>query len=226
MKKAYTMIFILSFVFNYNTFSQFQSDTRLTYNPASKYKCQNNTCGISSNGNYVHVVWSDYRVPASNEQVFYKRSTDNGLTWGPDIQLTSVISSATDPAIVAVGLTLHLVWADIRTGNIKIYYMRSTDNGTTWGPNIQLSSGILTESSYPSIAVSGQIIHVAWQDRRSGNYTIYYASSTTAGTTWQNDRRLTNKFAGNSQLASICALGSVVHLVWSDASKWIYRDLL
>ena len=216
MKKVYAMVFILSFVFNYNVFSQFQSDTRLTFNPASKYKCQNNTCGIASIGNFVHVVWSDYRVPASNEQIFYKRSTDNGLTWGPDVQLTNVFSSATNPAIVAVGSILHLVWADVRTGNVKIFYMRSTDNGTTWGPNIQLSFGGNSPSRYPSIAVSDQIVHIAWQDERTGNYTIFYTSSSTAGETWQNERRLTNKFAGNSQFASICALGSIVHLVWSD----------
>lgn len=47
----------------------------------------------------------------------------------------------------------------------------------TWGPDTRLTS-YPGRSNRPSIAVSGDNIHVAWQDSRDGNFEIYYKKGT------------------------------------------------
>jgi len=51
-------------------------DTRLTYNPETQ--C---APGVAVSGSYVHVVWEDFRN-GSYFEIYYKRSTDGGTTWG------------------------------------------------------------------------------------------------------------------------------------------------
>jgi hypothetical protein len=224
MKIFFIILFTIFFLSGSITLSQFQSDTRLTNDPAISYKCFNNTPGIAASGNNIHIVWSDYRVPNSNEQIFYKRSTDGGLSWGPDVQLTSIQSSAVYPTIAAFGSVLHVVWHDHRTGGAKIFYKRSMDNGNTWGPDVQLSFGTSSASERPSLAILGQDIHVVWQDNRDGNYEIYYSHSSNGGTSWQTESRITTN-AGNSLYPSVYAPGQYVHVAWSDdrdGNKEIY----
>ncbi len=42
---------------------------------------------IAINGSVVHVVWSDERD--GNYEIYYKRSTDGGVSWGADTRLTN-----------------------------------------------------------------------------------------------------------------------------------------
>ena len=62
---------------------------------------------------------------------------------------------------------------DIRDGNYEIYYNRSTDAGTTWETDTRLTNAT-GSSYYPSVSVSGLLVHVVWMDIRDGNYEIYY----------------------------------------------------
>ncbi|MCI0450621.1 MAG: hypothetical protein L0Y79_12715, partial [Chlorobi bacterium] len=65
--------------------AQWQPDVRLTNNTAYSFTSYNNAWGISSNGNMVHVVWWDWRD--ENSEIYYKRSTNNGISWGADSRL-------------------------------------------------------------------------------------------------------------------------------------------
>src|SRR5262245_115166 len=57
------------------------ADTRLTNNPAiSMFPA------IAASSSVVHVVWEEYRD--GNAEIYYKRSTDAGATWEPDVRLT------------------------------------------------------------------------------------------------------------------------------------------
>jgi len=167
-------------------------------------------------GNSVHVVWFDSRD--GNDEIYYCRSTDGGATWGANIRLTDNLSVSENPSIAVCGNNVHLAWHDSRDGNYEIYYKRSTDGGTAWGADTRLTDN-LSISKNPSVAVSGNNIHVAWHDERDGNPEIYYKRSTDGGTTWDPDTRLTNA-GGNSYTPSVAVSGNNVHIAWHDS-----RDL-
>jgi hypothetical protein len=190
------------------------NDTRLTNNTAwSDFPC------IAISGSVIHVIWMDDRNESYYPEIYYKRSSDGGLTWGEDVQLTSDPSDPGVPSIAAIGSDVHIVWHDIRDGNWEIYYKRSTDGGLTWGPDQRLTNDAAT-SERPSIAVTGtepnEEISVVWDDDRDGDKEIYFVHSSDGGVTWQSQTRLTSSI-GESEAACIGAFNSNVHVTWVDS---------
>jgi len=107
-------------------------------------------------------------------EVYYKRSTDGGATWGKDTRLTRAAGVSARPSL-AIGddRTLHVVWFDGRDGELEVYYKESRDEGDSWDPDVRLTMAH-GDSELPSVAVSGHAVHVAWIDRRSGDPELYY----------------------------------------------------
>lgn len=92
--------------------------------------------------------------------------------WERDVRLTdnssdSVTCFNNARCVATAGDTIHVVWHDGRDGNTEIYYKSSTDQGTTWGPDVCLTPTAVV-GYHPSEAVSGSIVHVAWTDMSAG----------------------------------------------------------
>jgi hypothetical protein len=184
-----------------------ESDTRMTNDPAMSLYAS-----VAVSGPVVHVVWTDIRD--GNGEIYYKHSSDDGAHWGQDVRLTIDDSLSTRPCVMASGVVVHIVWYDKRDGNREIYYKGSQDGGSTWGADTRLtnSSG---DSFGPSLAVSGSAVHVAWYDKRDGDLEIYYKRSEDEGLNWGTDTRLTNA-TGDSEYPSLAVSGPMVHVVWTD----------
>jgi hypothetical protein len=193
---------------------QWQPDVRLTNDPAWSFTSGNKWC-VASSGSAVHVVWFDNRD--GNNEIYYKLSTDAGVSWGADTRLTNNTASSAQPSVTVSGSFVHVVWSDGRDGNPEIYYKRSTDAGISWGTDTRLTNST-GESYFSFVAVSGSVVHVVWGDNHDGNDEIYYKRSTDEGVSWGTDTRLTNNIAP-SLSPSFTVSGSVVHVVWYD-----YRD--
>jgi hypothetical protein len=208
MKK---IIVILIIFVTTSAYAQWQPDVRLTNSNGHSYTSYNNTWCIAANGNVVHTVWVDNRD--GNYEIYYKRSTNNGINWGADIRLTNNTAYSRYPSIAVSGSTIHVLWEDEYENHIEIHYKRSTDNGINWGTDIRLTNNDTSFSRYPSFVVSGSNLHIVFTDNRDGNYEIYYKKSTDSGISWGIDTRLTNSIAGN-WTSSIAVSGSVIHVVW------------
>ena len=216
MKKViYTLAFILIVHCTLtidNCSAQWQPDVRLTNDPATSRTSYNNAWCIAASGNVVHVVWWDNRD--GYWEIYYKHSTDGGVSWGADTRLTIKTASSGFPSITVSGSVVHVVWEDWRDGNREIYYKRSTDGGVSWGTDTRLTNNNAA-SGWPSVTVSGSVVHLVWSDERDGNVEIYYKCSTDGGVSWGTDTRLTNN-SGWSYVPSVTVSGSVVHVVWFD----------
>jgi hypothetical protein len=195
-------------------------DTRLTDDPALSAHPS-----VAVSGANVHVVWqdkqdnrnwNDNRNPRGWPEIYYKRSQDGGTTWGPDNRLTNDPAISKVACVAVSGSNVHVTWHDFRDGNYGIYYKRSQDGGTTWGPDNRLTDPP-AQAQYASIAVSGSNVHVTWQDNRDGgNYEVYYKRSTDGGTTWGPDIRFTDQPATASIHPSVAVSSSDIHVVWQD----------
>ena len=195
-----------------NCLCQWQPDVRLNIDPSASWTSENNAWCVAASGNEVHVVWMDNRD--GNAEIYYKRSTDGGTSWGADTRLTNNSAGSAYPSVTVSGLVVNVVWEDNRDGNDEIYYKRSTDGGTSWGADTRLTNNSAA-SERPSVTVSGSVVHVAWRDLRDGNEEIYYKRSTDGGISWGADTQLTSNSA-ISQYPSVSVFGSVVHVVWRD----------
>src|SRR5438552_2434603 len=136
MKKFY-ILFIIHYSFLI-TNAQWQSDVRLTNNPAASNLCFNNAKSISANGSSVYTVWEDLRD--GNREIYFKKSTDNGVVWGADVRLTNDPSQSWYPTLSVNGNYLNVSWQENRDGNYEIYYKRSSDGGSAWGADTRMTN--------------------------------------------------------------------------------------
>ena len=193
-----------------------QADVRLTNDPSnSMYP------SIAVAGSLVHVAWNDRRINNQSE-IFYKRSTDGGTTWGSDTRLTFDTNSSAYPSIAASGNFVCLTYSDNRNNSkMEIYYMHSTNSGDTWSAETRLTYAQVV-AQFSCISLSGQNIGIAWHDRRDGTGEIYYKRSTNLGATWSVDTRLSFDTA-MSTWPSIVVNGSMIHVAWYDMRDGNYE---
>ncbi len=169
----------------------------------------------TDSSNTLHVVWQD-DTPGTFA-IYYKRSTDGGITWSPSQRLTWTSGTSGSPAIcVDSSDNLHMVSYDTTPGNSEIYYGKSTDGGTTWptGQRLTWNSGL---SAGPAVGVdSSDNLHVVWQDNTPGNMEIYHKMSADGGATWTTGKRLT--WIPGDSLGPAIAIDSSgnLHVVWFD----------
>jgi len=99
---------------------------RLTWNPSNSGWP---AIAVDSSGN-LHVVWND-DMPG-NAEIYYKKSTDGGVTWASQKRLTWTSDESYSPEVVIDSLGhLHVIWCDFTSGNGEIYYKSSSDMGVT-----------------------------------------------------------------------------------------------
>jgi hypothetical protein len=124
-------------------------------------------------GSVLHVVWDDNS--SGKYEIYYKKSSNRGATWTATKRLTKTAGDSVYPAIAVDGLGhLHVVWYDQTPGNNEIYYMKSTNAGTTWTMPQRLTSS-KGDSRCPNIGVDlWNNLHVVWHDSNPGNYEIFY----------------------------------------------------
>ena len=72
---------------------------------------------------FLHMFWGD-NTPG-NFEIYYRKSTDGGVTWTANQRLTWNSGNSLNPAIaVDASGNLHVVWEDATAGNLEIYYKR------------------------------------------------------------------------------------------------------
>ena len=211
--KNFLVMSALLILNSFNLIAQWEPDVRLSDFPISSRVTPRVGKNIATNGSVVHAVWDDARHGTERE-IYYKRSTDDGINWGADTRLTNDPASSELSTVAISGEVVYVMWYDLRNGAGEIYYKRSTDTGLTWGDDIRLTDNAGV-SGHPSVSVSGQFVHVVWEDETIGNYKIYYKRSTDGGASWEADVQLTNNSA-ISWRPSVSMSGSVVHVVWTD----------
>jgi len=194
-----------------NTWS---SDLRLSRNDSLWSEAP--SVGVS--GPMVHVTWWDGRD--GNSEIYYRRSSDNGMTWGQETRLTYDYRVSTNPQICVSQGTVCIVWDETRDNDTyQVYLKRSTDSGLTWGQDTRLTTYPGDYERNPSVAISDSIACVVWFDFRDGSSPeIYYTQSSDGGLSWSQDTRLTYA-PGNSSLPCVAVSNTNVHVAWFD-----YRD--
>ena len=163
----------------------------------------------------VWVVWASDRT--GNYDLYYKFSSDFGVSWSDDTQLTFDSGKDLKPVICQMSdESIWIVWSSSRSGGYDIYAKTSSDNGASWSDAIRLTMDSSLDKM-PSIAqMSNGVIWVVWASDRTGNYDLYYKVSSDLGVSWSDDTQLTS---GPKIDSNPCALQTADGKIWVFLSR-------
>ena len=168
---------------------------------------------IDNSGN-INIVW---RENATNFDVYYSRSTNNGGSWSQVKNISNSTSISDFPAIAVDSAgNINVVWVDISTGVWDVLFSRSSNNGAGWSTAVNITSNA-GNSFQPTIAVdSAGNINVVWGDDTPGNHDVYFSRSLDDGSTWTAFLNISNN-AGNSYYPAVGvdSTGNI-NIVWQD----------
>jgi Neuraminidase (sialidase) len=188
-------------------------------------------CSLELADAVLHLIWVDSRN--GGWELYYKRSSDAGKTWGKEIRLTTGIDMFRFGTAIS-GKRVHIVYGTrsrlekVPAGHSTwtwtwgdIYHLCSFDGGTTWSKPVQLNQHPGT-TMRPVVALSGRFVHVAWYDQYAAkqkpgwDWDIYYRRSTDDGATWGQEVRMTETPTHTRHPQIVATLGSRVCCIWED----------
>jgi hypothetical protein len=129
---------------------------------------------IAASGARVRLVWSDRRE--GQAEVYTRGSANAGSTWDGEVRLSEVPSESWVATVELAGEKAYVAWVDYADGNEEEYLRRSLDGGRTWAPAFRLTRDA-ADSWAPSLAISGETVHLAWFDRRDAVVTDFEVES-------------------------------------------------
>src|SRR5919107_133222 len=182
---------------------------------------------IAVNQNSVYVLWSDDTT--GNGDIYFKRSVDNGTSFGSTENLSNSPGNSTDAQIAVNENNVYVLWSDDTTGNGDIYFKRSVDNGTSFGTTENLSVNSTALSSRPQISAVGSNVYLAWTEPAAGNNEIFFRHSNDNGVSFRGERLISKTLSVDGEYAlfpRIAAIGSNVYVVWQDKVSENYEIFL
>jgi len=166
---------------------------------------------IACGSGYVYLAWNDNRTNIM--ETWYRRSTDNGVTWEPETQLTHSTVFCYFPILHVSGANVDLAYGDRQSGNYEIYLMQSSDFGANWQAPMQITNANGNEA-YPNIGRDGQNIYLVWWLFGGAEYLQH---SGDGGVTWDSASVLVPA-ANKATEPFIVDANGTLHLIWMDST--------
>ena len=154
-------------------------------------------------------VWissEEFNEAGTDSDIFFSRSTDNGVTWSAsqlvDSQATSGNGYENHVSLMTDGNgTWVTVWRSPEDFNgagsdRDIFFSRSTDNGETWSASQPLNSSNNDEDNFPFVMTDWKGVWiVAWfsDENLAGagtDYDVFFSRSADDGETWSASQLL------------------------------------
>lgn len=193
----------------------FENATNLTNNEQDSVYGQ-----VAAWDSSVYVLWQD-SVSGRNYDIFIKKSSDNGTTFGTPANLSNNPGFSEHPQLSAFGSSVYVVWADNTPGNREVLFARSTDNGTSF-ENAQNLSNDASDSYNQEMAAFGDNIYVVWADRyEQENTSVLFRASNDGGATFSETIEISGQ-ANVGTFPKVAAYGDDVYVTWNVVDDGLY----
>src|SRR5437660_4717941 len=180
---------------------------------------------VDKSGN-INVVWED--DIAGHSDISFSRSTDNGTTFSPPVNLSNPLGNAiANAARLAIGLdiaaNINVVWSNDCGGNFDIFLSRSVDNGASFSSPKNLS-GTPGSSGNPQLFVDAAgNINVVWEESSPAD--IFFVRSGDAGATFSSAQNLSHNSGPSTNAWLTVDAGANINVAWEDTTPG-NRDIL
>ncbi len=170
---------------------------------------------LAAQGEHVYVVWND---GGSNDDsdLFFRRSTDGGITFEPTVRLTDSDANAYAQQLAVVGNSVYVVWNECAWASCEVRLRKSTDAGVTFGPEVTVGQ-TPSRAFDPRMVVRDSRVFVSWSGQSLDRYEsdIYLALSVDGGATFGSPVNVSASEA-DSREARLVPEGAGVRLVWTE----------
>jgi hypothetical protein len=168
---------------------------------------------------HVYLAGSARARPQKPSQVYFRRSTNGGATFGSQIQVsTASVDGAFFDAMAVSGTNVYIVWRQW-VGKWEVFFARSDDSGGQFKAPVKLSatSDFDTVSNI-NVVANGSNVHVAWsEDFGAGVQGIYYTRSTDGGDNFLSPPiKMSNDDTSANVFPALAVSGSWVYLAWME----------
>jgi hypothetical protein len=141
------------------------------------------------------------------------------LEFGDTVNLTNNERDSVYGQVSTSNDNVYVVWQESIPGtdirNYDILFKRSTDNGSTFEQEINLSNN-KGFSEHPQISSVADHVHIIWADDTSGNKQVYFKTSSDNGNTFGEAIKLSNNNSSSSFNQDIAVYGNNVYAVWLE----------
>jgi hypothetical protein len=151
---------------------------------------------ISVAGRNVYVAWSNF-VSNNNWEIFYRMSTDGGVTFGPVRNLSNSDNFSYGPVIFAEGNNVYIAWEEEVFSTPEIYFRSSVNGGDTFGLTKNLSNSPGYSCCIALAAIEGSV-YVSWADASTLNYELMFIGSDNQGADFGASTNLSKNKEGAS----------------------------
>jgi hypothetical protein len=167
--------------------------------------------------NYL-VVWADTRnFAVSGEDIHGARVTTAGGVVDPASFVISNAANTQDSPDVAYGNGYYLVvWRDLRTDAGDIYAARVNTSGNVLDATGIAVTAAANEQGGPTVTAGAGIYLLGWHDFRAGNFDIYAARVTNAGSVLDPAGLVVSNAADIQELPAVAFDGENFLFVWQD----------
>jgi hypothetical protein len=193
----------------------FQAPLNLSNGIADSHEPQ-----IAISGKNIYIIWTGFGSGAEDQDdIFFKKSSNGGANFSGTLNLSKNIGSSFNPKIAVSGKNVYVIWQDDtgNTGNISIFFQKSSDSGTTFSQTINLSNdtGFATD---PQLSLFGSTIHMIWRDDTPGPDETFYKRSINSGNSFSESLNISKSVDIDSINGKVYAIASRVYIVWTEGN--------
>ena len=167
-------------------------------------------------GHILYLTWENNG--GSIQEVYFKRSLDDGLSWSPTLKLSNLTAVTTEPEprLVGDGQQILVFFANRTATGQHLFYTDSNDWGADFSLPMQVTYEFGDQLGGTAAAVSSTV-YLVWQEDSPGAVRVYFAKSLNSGRNWSNGAALTNVSTSQDedQYPAIAAVDSDVFVAWS-----------
>jgi len=169
----------------------------------------------NSTYNTILISWTSF---GPSPGIRFRKSNVGGSTWSATVNVGDNTSGQGSNICTGTGGQIYVVWA---ANGIR--FDKSTNSGTSFGTDFQLSS-VASTNDYPFICCdysnrpSRGNVYVVWSDNRAGTYDAYIQRSTNAGANWLTTPIMINDVTTGSQYWPViqCDTNGYLYVMYYD----------
>lgn len=200
-------------------YTNWQNSFRVTDDPNDDWE----PFGLVDQNDIIWIFWQSNRL--NSYDIWYKNSSDEGLTWSPDFFLMNTTSNERNPtALVDEANNIWIFYSTDVNGNSDIAYRRSVNSGQNWESEeiISLSSSVISEEVCDASIVQNETILLLVQELNSRWGTFIWELNYHDGNSW--NRRQITPFDNSGRGTLIIKDENIIQIIYERNQRFFTRE--